>query len=87
MPRYFTPNGDGINDFFEPEFFGYLESYDIVISNGCKDVYKTKDFQESWDGTVSGKKLIDGEYTYAVTVLWQDEVDLKFGGKFSLITK
>jgi gliding motility-associated-like protein len=63
----FTPNGDGINDFFLVyNSFNCLSKVTINVFNryGNK-VYESKDYRNNWDGTYKGKPVPDGTY-YAV---------------------
>lgn len=68
---FVTPNGDGLNDFWQVkhiECYGYysVEIYDRY--HKClllvKDSYKPF----SWDGTYNGHKLPNGDYWYIITV-------------------
>ncbi len=67
MPNVFTPNGDGINDFFLGITQGVNE-YEIDIYNrwGIK-VYDSNDDASPWDGTVHGNKVPEGVYYYVIT--------------------
>lgn len=52
-PNTFSPNGDGINDYFMP---GYQVR--IVNRNGV-EIYKGSD---GWDGTYNGKQVAEDTY-------------------------
>ena len=68
-PNTFTPDGDGLNDFWFPtispgidqEFFG------VQIYNRWGElIFEAKDFHNAWDGTYLGSKVPVGTYTYRI---------------------
>ena len=67
VPDAFTPNGDGINDYFFPQFVG-IESLEFwVLNKWGETVYYTDDMQSAgWDGTINGEIGIPGNYVYKV---------------------
>ena len=67
FPNVFTPNSDGINDFFEIE--NLPENTEVIILNRWGNlVYSSVNYQNNWDGKdTSGKELADGVYTYKFT--------------------
>ena len=63
FPKFFTPNGDGINDRFELlqndcNSTGELRIYDRY----GKLIFQTNDLNRSWDGTFGGKDLPPSDY-------------------------
>jgi gliding motility-associated-like protein len=66
MPSAFTPNGDGLNDYFGPigkvpdEF-----SIQIYDRNGTL-FFKSASTLHPWDGKVNGKPQPNGVYVYLV---------------------
>jgi gliding motility-associated-like protein len=87
FPDAFTPNGDGINDFIQPQGLGIEEYLSIqyfdregamVFNGGGENV--------SWDGKVKGKKQELGTYTYKVIArfYFQENVEI-ITGTFQLI--
>ena len=63
VPNIFTPNGDDINDVF---FIRNLPANDskLIISNRWgKEVYRSDDYQNDWDG----EGVPDGVYFYQLT--------------------
>ena len=65
-PNAFSPDGDGINDFFN--ISGQkIEDFQIEIFNRWGQmVNKSFDLNDGWDGTFNGKKLPTGTYVYKI---------------------
>jgi trimeric autotransporter adhesin len=63
----FTPNNDGINDYW---ILPDLEKYGItdvkVYNRWGKLVYSKKNYDNLWDGTSDGSNLPDGAYYYII---------------------
>ena len=73
LPNIFTPNGDGVNDLFQPLPFPeeFIDHIDIKIYNRWGNlVYQTDDPYINWDGTNmnTGKPVPDGVYYYICDV-------------------
>lgn len=65
----FTPNNDGINDFFFLETGGELKEFSItILDKDNKVVYRSEDTRFKWDGTnyLTGEKVPDGNYSYII---------------------
>ena len=69
IPNSFTPNNDGINDYFEVYGDG-IESYEIFIYNRWGiEVFHSNDIEDVWLGEVQGGEhyyTIDGVYNYVI---------------------
>ena len=64
VPNVFTPNRDGINDFFELNF-----SYQsvVIFNRWGNKVYESKDNSHNWDGkTTAGVDVPAGTYYYII---------------------
>jgi gliding motility-associated-like protein len=72
MPNIFSPNGDGLNDEFRPNLkadFLQIESYDLKIYNRWGNlIFKTKDIDQGWNGTLNGTKLPPDVYIWTLTI-------------------
>jgi gliding motility-associated-like protein len=72
LPNVFTPNGDGINDFFTPvEEYRYVKDIDINIYNRWGQiVFHTTNPSINWNGNIdnSGGACPDGTYYYVCVV-------------------
>jgi gliding motility-associated-like protein len=61
----FSPNGDGINDFFRIEGIEDYPNNDLTIYNRWGNlVYQTEGYNNTWDGMWQGHNLPDGTYFY-----------------------
>ncbi|MEX2380334.1 MAG: gliding motility-associated C-terminal domain-containing protein, partial [Vicingaceae bacterium] len=67
-PNVFTPNGDGVNDYFYPKINCQLISYKMNIYNRWGDlVFYSNQPLLQWDGRANnGKKAAEGYYTFIV---------------------
>ena len=64
FPSVFTPNGDGINDFFISQGFNILEYKVDIFDRWGSLLFTSNDMSNSWDGTFKGKLVPTGNYTY-----------------------
>ncbi|MDR2834686.1 MAG: gliding motility-associated C-terminal domain-containing protein [Bacteroidales bacterium] len=75
LPNVFSPNGDGINDFYEPiKPYYFVEKIDMKIFNRWGDlIFETSDPDIRWDGKYSHNKkpVADGVYFYRCDVYEQ----------------
>ena len=62
LPNAFSPNGDGLNDAYQPAVYGASEMLMTVFNRWGEIVFQTKDKQNSWDGTCRGKDCPEGVY-------------------------
>lgn len=70
LPNVFTPNNDGINDFFEPDVYSHVDKTDFTIYNRWGNpVYCTTQKKIYWDGKDqhSGQPCPEGVYYYLCT--------------------
>lgn len=70
VPNIFTPNGDGLNDFWSIELESPQYYQATVINRSGRTVYETNSAEEDWDGTNanSGEPCPEGTYFYVVQV-------------------
>jgi gliding motility-associated-like protein len=65
-PNAFTPNGDGVNDFFKPVGTN-VAKYSLNIYNRWGAlIFKSADIAEGWSGEIKGRKAEPDTYTYIV---------------------
>ncbi len=68
LPDAFTPNGDGINDTFQPNGT-FFDNFQMVIYNRWgQSIYQTTDADKGWDGTVVGERAPQGQYVYKIVI-------------------
>jgi gliding motility-associated-like protein len=62
-PNTFTPNNDGINDYFNVSVIGYIKfDYLKIYNRYGQIVFSTTSANENWDGKINGKRLDAGTY-------------------------
>jgi gliding motility-associated-like protein len=67
FPKIFSPNSDGINDFWKWDNTVYTQGCKLsIFTNSGKKVYETISYDNSWDGTNNGNPLEDGDYYYII---------------------
>jgi gliding motility-associated-like protein len=65
--EFFSPNGDGINDYFEiGEIQRYPNSEVWVYDSAGNLVFNAKGYTNDWQGTVNGNPLPKASYLYRV---------------------
>ncbi len=65
----FTPNGDGINDFWRVDVLqdASVGPYTLqIITRGGIEVLNTQNYQNDWYGRLNGQNLPDGTYWYII---------------------
>lgn len=67
LPNTFTPNHDGVNDYFFPKMTGITE-YEFKIYNASETlIYQTSDHAAiGWDGMVNNKLAPIGVYHFTL---------------------
>jgi len=67
VPRYFTPNNDGMNDFWEwPDIELYENALLTVFNRVGQKVYESTSYQNNWNGNVDGRPLQADAYYYII---------------------
>src|SRR5690606_16670431 len=66
MPTAFSPNGDGLNDYFRPHVTGgYLKIHTFqIFDRWGKMIWEWEDSHSGWDGTYNGEPCEVGTYFY-----------------------
>lgn len=77
IPKGFSPNNDGINDYFIIENTGTSRISLEMYNRWGNLVYKSTDYKNNWDGRPNtgitiGKQVPDGTYYYIVVVDGKD---------------
>ena len=67
-PKYFTPNGDGHNDFWRIKLSKNEPNLTIKIFDRYGKLMKQLDSNDiGWDGTYQGEKVVSTDYWFVVT--------------------
>jgi len=75
IPRYFSPNSDGIKDVWEwPRIELYENSQLTIYNRFGQKVYEAAPYQNDWNGTMDGKPLQEDAYYYVIKL---SNTDLK----------
>ncbi len=73
VPTAFTPNGDEMNDVFQPKFVCDFISYDFRIFNRWGElIFASTDQNAFWDGTYHGLKENTGVYVWVLNYKYND---------------
>lgn len=66
-PNVFTPNGDGINDFFSLNTLNIINLDIVILSRWGNIIYESDDVNFEWDGKSAGSDCPEGVYFYSYT--------------------
>ncbi len=70
IPNAFTPNSDGVNDFFNA-FGNHIADFEMRIFNRWgEEVFSCNNMTVGWDGNYQGRAAPDGVYTW---IIWYKE--------------
>ena len=84
IPNAFTPNGDGINDYFEIVSKG-LEKYEVNVYDRWGNVVATFKEGERWDGTSNGQAVPEGTYVVIIKAKGLDNKYYERSGTITII--
>lgn len=80
IPNAFSPNGDGTNDFFLPQYAN-LKTYHCTVFNRWGNiVFETSEISNVWNGQYNGSDCAEGVYYYVIDVVGEDEMEYYKGG-------
>jgi gliding motility-associated-like protein len=87
IPNAFTPNNDGINDYWEAfgnkKVWVYLNVE--VFDRWGEKVFESNDLNYQWDGKYRGNLMEPGEYVYIFKVTFLDGYTVSNKGSITLI--
>jgi gliding motility-associated-like protein len=73
VPTGFTPNGDGLNDYFQPHNALKADNYQFKVYNRWGQlVFQTRNWQDKWDGRVNGAMQTTGVYVWMLSYTNRD---------------
>lgn len=65
-PNAFSPNGDGLNDYFEIKTQLVRRLQITIYDRFGNVIYESNDINFKWDGTVNGSPAPEGAYVYTI---------------------
>ncbi len=88
IPNAFTPNGDGVNDFWQ--IFGNMpaiKQIEVMVFNRIGEkVFESTDINFAWDGSYQGKHSPPGVYSYVAKFVWlNNHSDARYKGTVTLL--
>lgn len=73
VPTAFTPNNDGLNDYFRPHNALKADQYEFKVYNRWGQlVFKSNNWQEKWDGRINGVLQDTGVYVWMLSYIHRD---------------
>ncbi len=92
IPNIFSPNGDGVNDFFTVYATPFLEIVEelLIFDRWGNFIIRITDFEhsvdpEGWDGTFKGRDMNPAVFAYVARVRWKDGERGVYHGDVTLI--
>jgi gliding motility-associated-like protein len=87
FPKFFTPNNDGYNDYWEIKGINkslYSYSDVLVFDRFGKFLVKFK-ADANWNGSYNGNRLPPDDYWYKISVTDQKNNTISHTGHFSIV--
>ena len=79
----FSPNSDGVNDFFEVMNLQLYPDCEVIVYNRLgSPVFSSMGYQNNWNGTFNGEPLPDATYYYVIKCTGTEKV---FTGPISIL--
>ncbi|MDN3549173.1 PKD-like domain-containing protein [Mucilaginibacter aquaedulcis] len=75
IPNTFTPNGDGINDYWEIKgLVAYQQAVIDIFNRYGTKLYHSLGYSQPWDGTYNGQALSPGTYYYIINTKVNNQI-------------
>jgi len=86
-PNAFTPNSDGMNEFFRPTGTAWdLNTYNLwVFDRWGNQIFYTKDTTKGWDGTRHGNDVQEDVYVWKVELKDVFGIHHEYNGHISIV--
>ncbi|MCC6937580.1 MAG: gliding motility-associated C-terminal domain-containing protein [Flavobacteriales bacterium] len=75
IPNTFTPNGDGVNDYFMPVGKSIASVHLMVFDRWGEMLFETRDLESGWDGTYRGEFVKNDMYVWHMTYTFFTDKD------------
>ena len=87
MPNVFTPNGDGVNDYFSLNLKNVKELDLVIVNRWGNVVFQTNEVDSVWDGIdeKTGKPCTEGVYFYKFTLVGDNNEEVNNHGYVHLV--
>ncbi|WP_394907362.1 choice-of-anchor L domain-containing protein [uncultured Mesonia sp.] len=83
-PKFFTPNTDGINDYWNiNDMYDYPEAKIYIYDRFGKLITSTNPRKRGWDGSFNGKQMPSADYWFQVEYKYQGNIKV-FKSHFTL---
>ncbi len=69
IPNAFTPNGDGVNDYFMPILKSVVTVEFTIYNRWGEEIFYSRELRPRWDGTYKGIPVSNDIYTYKIQVV------------------
>ena len=70
IPNSFTPNNDGLNDFFRVKYPEFIKQFNMVVYNRWgQKIFATTNPQTGWDGSFKGIQQPASAYTWTIQLI------------------
>ncbi len=76
VPNAFSPNGDGVNDYFYPELNPAVAISDFqfsIFDRWGNLIFQSEEIDARWDGRFNGENMTPGVYIYDLRMRYQDD--------------
>lgn len=83
-PNYFTPNNDGVNDYWNIFDISYQNASISIFDRQGKFLKQIYTIDEGWDGTYNGKQLPSTDYWFVLKYKTQSGEVKEFKSHFTL---
>ncbi|KRB54909.1 hypothetical protein ASD98_17915 [Flavobacterium sp. Root186] len=83
IPNYFTPNGDGISDYWGPDCESIYKKLTYTIFDRHGRELANYHYGQKWDGKYKGQELTSGDYWYVIKLNDPND-NREFVGHFTL---
>lgn len=72
IPNAFTPNGDGINDYFGPAVTNIEEFLMLIYDRWGEKVFETDNLFKPWDGCINNSMEVGTQDVYSYVIILKD---------------